>query len=193
MKKTNMGERKAKIMKREDVTKEMLVAAASELNDVLQPQPPIRVVFESKASGAVKNAAERKFLKEMEAGILEAAALLASTDTIKMETIDVLEALGVEKIREKLTAPIKAPKAPKSLKEKAPKATKEKSATTEKDRFGFRKGGTMSKAIEMLATGKKTMADVKGELGGTHYGALKVVEGRGFSVSKNEDGTFKIG
>ena len=33
---------------------EMMIATATELNDVLQPQPPIQVVFESKASGAVR-------------------------------------------------------------------------------------------------------------------------------------------
>ena len=135
-------------MKEKELTKEMLVGAANDLNKVLELKPPIVTEFTSSLKGAALNAVEKKFMDQLSKDLVEVATcsddkgklLLQPTDILQPTTIDVLEALGVEGIREKAggtankkTPPAKSKEAPVSKDKNkaggASKSTKKAPAT----------------------------------------------------------------
>jgi len=90
-------------MKKEDLTKEVLVAAGTDLNEVLEPNPPIVVALdETPFKGIALVNAKKKFASQLGKDLVEAAGLIAPTDVLEPATVDTLEILGVEGIREKV-------------------------------------------------------------------------------------------
>ena len=206
-------------MKKEDLTKEALVAAGTDLNEVLEPNPPIVVALdETPFKGIALVNAKKKFASQLGKDLVEAAGLIAPTDVLEPATVDTLEILGVEGIRERLVTSEKVSVSKKEDKKEVKKEVKlekgeakevEKKTAKEKEKpkssagkvvddavkrnkYGIKEGTTASQAIEMLATGKHTMADLKKKFGATFYDPLKKAVKAGFKVERKEDGTYSI-
>jgi len=188
-----------------ELTKEQLVEAANDLNKVLELNPKIDTEFKSTEKGAALKNQEKKFVERLEKDLVEVAtgkddkgvALLQPTDKVTPATVDVLEALKVEGIREKMAgkeAP--AAKGGKAKKGAAAKGGKKAPVAEEKkkDQFGFREGSRASLFAKMIVDAGKTgttMEAVKkakwNENSATYFGTLakmkktgrvKVVEGK---------------
>ena len=202
-------------MKKEDLTKEVLVAAGTDLNEVLEPNPPIVVALdETPFKGIALVNAKKKFASQLGKDLVEAAGLIAPTDVLEPATVDTLEILGVEGIRERLVTSEKVSVSKKEDKKKdkpdkeadkkpAKKSVKGKEKpkssagkvvddAVKRNKYGIKEGTTASQAIEMLATGKHTMADLKKKFGATFYDPLKKAVKAGFKVERKEDGTYSI-
>jgi len=194
-------------MKEKELTKEMLVAAASDLNKVLELNPKIVTEFKSTEKGVALKNQEKKFMEQLEKDLVEVAtgqddggvALLQATDKVTSATIDVLEALKVEGIRAKMggkeTPIAKTAKAAKTAKVTKPaKIAKAAVEEKKKDQFGFREESKASQFAKMIVNAGKTgttMEEVKkakwNENSATYFGTLatlkrlgrvKVVEGK---------------
>jgi hypothetical protein len=138
---------------------------------------PIKEVMKEKLKKS--NVVKEKSTKPAKAEVAEKEAVVAKTTKAAVKT-------GVS--RATATAKKRAAKSVKAVK----KVGVKKADAVEKDRFGIRVGSIQGKALEILATGKATMADVKKKLGKTYYGALNLAVAGGFKVEKNENGTYKI-
>lgn len=130
-------------MEKKELTKEMLLGAADDLNKVLELKPPIVTEFASSLKGAALTAAEKKFTDQLGKDLIEVATcsdeqgklLLQPTDVLQSTTIDVLETLGVEGIREKVGSPDKKVSSAKNGKaRKADKVKMSEKAPSEADK-----------------------------------------------------------
>ncbi|MCJ7747888.1 MAG: hypothetical protein MUP27_09095 [Desulfobacterales bacterium] len=200
-------------MKKEELTKELLIGAAKDLNKILGLKPEIVVDFDSTLKGVALKAAREKFEEQVKKDLAESGALIAPTDTLEPKTIDVLEALEVKDIRAKLVSGGTA--APSTAEEPSGKAgkkevkgkmatkkktapAKEKKAPTpkpktaakkaavkavEKNEFGFRTKTKSDEAIKLIASGKTTLKDIRKKFNMLSFGKL---------ISDLEDHGFRV-
>jgi len=125
----------------ETLTKEMLVEAANDLNKVMDLKPAIATEFTSSLEGVALKGVEKKFTDQLGKDLVEVATcsdgegklLLQPTDILQPATIDVLEALGVKGIREKVGGTTAKKTPPAKSKSKAGEAP---STTGKKDKAG---------------------------------------------------------
>lgn len=165
-------------MEAKELTKEMLVEAANDLNKVLELKPPVVTEFTSSLKGAPLKAAEKKFVDQLCKDLVEVATcadekgklLLQPTDTLQPVTVDVLETLGVEGIREKVGEKVTSPTKNKATKKSSPAAGAKKKeeagkvgkpkpeARGDKNDWGHRLGSQGAKIDEAV---KKAVAKGK--------------------------------
>lgn len=128
-------------MKEKDLTSEMLIAAGTDLNKVLEPNPPIVVALDGAPfKGIALVNAKKKFVGQLRGDLAEAAGLIAPTDVLAPATVDVLEALGVEGIREKLLTSEKGSASKKGVKSVKKEADKEETEKPAKKKEGGKVG-----------------------------------------------------
>ncbi len=150
-------------MEKKELTKEMLVEAANDLNKVLELKPPVATEFTSAFKGAVLKGAEKKFMDQLSKDLIEVATctdesgkpLLQPTDILQLTTIDVLEALGVQAIRSKLVSgevsdPINTNKKKGGFEMKTKLIKEKKGNKTTTSKKGIKGPGVISSILDII-------------------------------------------
>jgi len=157
------------------LTMELLVKAAEDLNKVLGLNPNIGTEFSSSLKGAALKTAEGKFMEQIGKDLVESAQLIQPTDVLATGTVDALELLGVQGIRDKTKTSGEEGKAPAETKKgkeetvktkekkttaKAKKPPKAPAKKAEVNDWGHRKGSQSEKIDDVV---KKHLAKDKGK------------------------------
>jgi len=206
-------------MKKEALTKELLVGAAADLNEVLKLKPQIEAEFSSSLKGVALKAAREKFEKQLGKDLIESAQLITGEDVLKQNTIDVLKALGVSEVKAQVSAAkesaaegekvetkkrgekkspgkedakVSGKKTKTPAKKSGVKKAGKKEVKADLDGYGFPKESKRSEAVKLMMTGKVSMVDLKKKFGVTFYGPLKKLESDGYGVKKDDKGHIVI-
>jgi hypothetical protein len=130
------------------LTEELILGAATDLNAVLKLNPAIVTSFgDTDLKGPALKAVKEKFIDQVKKDLIECASLVNENDSIKESTVDVLEAIGVEGIRDKVKsiAPETVPSASAPTEEKETVAEKKEESPPRARSAG---GGGKSKEVK---------------------------------------------